>query len=99
MIVTDLGIGSQWELGYGIAEDGTWDFGEIDTGAYTYRVTASYLMDGMFTVKVGSILGDFYIDKSILEMTNNAVPIPSSLIMMLSGVTALMGIRRRIFKP
>jgi len=88
---------NQWELGYGIAEDGTWDFGEIDTGTYTYNITASYLMDGMFTVTVGSILGDFYIDKSILEITNNAVPIPSSLVLMLSGVTALMGIRRRFF--
>jgi hypothetical protein len=88
---------NQWELGFGIAEDGTWDLGEVNTGPYSYNVTASYLMDGKFTVYLGSLWGDFYIDKSILEITNNAVPIPSSLVLMLSGVTALMGIRRRFF--
>jgi hypothetical protein len=89
---------NQWELGFGIAEDGTWDLGEVDTGPYTYNITASYLMDGTFTVFLGSLLGDFYIDSSKLEITTNAVPIPSSLILMLSGIMALTGIRRRMLK-
>ncbi len=88
---------SKWELGFGIAEDGTWDIGWVNTGSYVYNVTASYLTDGTFTVYLGSLLGDFFIDQSKLEFTTDPVPIPSSLILLLSGTTALMGFRRKIF--
>jgi len=87
-----------WELGFGIAEDGTWDLGWVNTGDYAYDVTASYLMDGEFTVYVGSLWGNFFIDQSILEMTSNAVPIPSTILIFGSGLVGLIGVRRKIKK-
>ena len=89
---------NQWELGFGIAEDGTWDLGWVNTGDYAYDVTASYLMDGTFTVYLGSLFGDFFIDQSILEMTSNAVPIPSTILIFGSGLVGLIGVRRKIKK-
>jgi hypothetical protein len=48
-------------------------------------------------VTVGSLWGDFYIDQSVLEFKTCSVPIPSPLILLLSGSAALIGIRRRMF--
>lgn len=78
-----------WEFGGGIAEDGTWDFGDVDTGAYSYNVTASYLDDGEFQVTVGSVWGDFYIAQSDLEVTYEPVPEASTLMLFGSGLSGL----------
>ncbi len=89
-----------WEYGGGYGEDATWAFGEVDTGEYTYGVTASYLDDGEFQVTVGSVWGDFYIDQSDLEVTYEpaaAPPVPEASTLMLfgSGLSGLLFYARK----
>ena len=81
-----------FEFAVGWAEDWTFDFGEVDTGEYSYSVTASYLEDGAFTVTIASLLGDFYIDQSDLNITYSSVPIPSSILLLGAGLLGLIGI-------
>ena len=42
-----------FEFALGLAEDGTWGFGEVDTASYSYNINASYLEDGSFSVLLG----------------------------------------------
>ena len=87
----------EFALGWG--EDGTWGFGEVDTGDYSYDVTASYLEDGEFTITLVSLWGDFFIDKSDLEITYNPVPEPSTMLLLGCGLIGLAGFgRKRLFK-
>ena len=81
-----------FEFALGWAEDWSFDFGEVDTGEYSYSVTASYLEDGAFTVTIASLLGDFYIDRSDLNVTYSSVPIPSSVLLLGAGLLGLIGI-------
>ncbi|MHC1725299.1 MAG: PEP-CTERM sorting domain-containing protein [Syntrophobacteraceae bacterium] len=77
-----------WEFGGGIAEDGSWDIGAINTGSYGYNIDVNYLADGRFVVKVGSLFGDFYIESSTLKITYNAVPEPSILLLLGAGLSS-----------
>ena len=90
-----------WEFGFGWAEDGTWGFGEIDTGIYSFNVDTSFLGDGLFTVTLASLGGDFFIDRSDLKITYNSAPVPEPATMLLFGV-GLIGIaglgRRKLIK-
>jgi len=91
-----------WEFGFGWAEDGTWGFGEVDTGVYSFNVDTSFLEDGLFTVTLASLGGDFFIDTSDLRITyDSAAPVPEPATMLLFGV-GLIGIaglgRRKLIK-
>ncbi|MEA2085189.1 MAG: PEP-CTERM sorting domain-containing protein [Thermodesulfobacteriota bacterium] len=85
------------ELAIGWAESGEWDLGEVDTGSYTYGVTASYLADGEFTITLASLGGDFYIDRSDLEITYNPAPVPepSTILLMGTGLLGIIGFGRK----
>lgn len=88
------------ELGFGWTEGGTWDFGEVDTGEYSYDVNVAFLEDGEFNISLASLGGDFFIGSSTLtinyETVNSTAPVPEPATMLLlgSGIIGLAGFGR-----
>ena len=80
----------------GLTESGDWWWGEIDTGVYEYGVSTAFLEDGEFSVTLISLIGDFFIDQSVLSIDFDPVdslgrrddvsPVPEPATMVLFGV-------------
>ncbi|CAN2042802.1 PEP-CTERM sorting domain-containing protein [Candidatus Magnetomoraceae bacterium gMMP-15] len=89
---------NQWwkkEFAFGWTESGDWDFGEVDTGKYTYGVNTDYLGDGEFTITLASTFGDFYINKSVLTIEYEPVPEPATIFLLGFGMLGLVAFGRR----
>lgn len=83
------------EFAFGWGEDGSWDIGEVDTGTYGYKIETAYLGDGAYSIKLASLGGDFYIEKSELKIKYNAVPEPVMVIFLGTGLVGLLAASRK----
>ena len=93
------------EFALGLGDDGAWAFGEVDTRSYSYGVNVPSLEDGAFAIKLSSLGGDFFIDKSELVITYETssitpapVPEPATMLLFGCGLIGLAAVGRKKFQ-
>ncbi len=68
----DEGDAVLFDLEFGwleVGDDGTLYMGEVDDGSYEFGIDGVLLEDGVLTLTVGSLFGDFTLTESLLTIT------------------------------
>ena len=93
-----------WEIALILGEDRTIDERwTISTDDYNYEINCDYLNDGIFKVAIGSLLGDFTINSSILTIEDDVsaaapVPEPATMLLMGTGLICMVAGKKKFMK-